>query len=83
MPLNLTSPTTVVLDKVRGEQFTVSPQLGTVMIHYSKGHDDENGQYIAKEYAYENFEEVAFDSTLYNLVKDALYDLLSDKLNNG
>ena len=83
MPLNLTSPTTVVLDKVRVEQFTVSPQLGTVMIHYSKGHNDENGQYIAREYASENFEDVVFDSTLYDLVKNALYDLLNTKLNNS
>jgi hypothetical protein len=83
MPLNLNTPIIATLDKVRVEQFTVSPQLGTVMIHYSKGYDDENGQYIAREYASENFEDVVFDSALYDLVKTALYDLLNTKLNNG
>ena len=82
MPLNLTSPTTVVLNKIRVEQFTVSPQLNAVMVHYSKGCDDENGQYVPREYATINFKDVNFDPTLYNSVKDALYSLLNAELNN-
>lgn len=81
MPADLNTPVTTILDKVRVEQFTVSPQLGTVMIHYSIGNNDENGQYIPKEYASINFEEQTFDPTLYEQVKQALYDLLATKLN--
>ena len=80
MPLNLNNPITTVLDKVRVEQFTVSPQMNTVMIHYSRGYE-ENGQYVPKEYSSENFEDVSFDATLYDAVKSALYDLLNSKVN--
>lgn len=80
MPLNIT-PTTVVLDKVRVEQFTVSPQIGAVMIRYSKGYEDANGQYVPQEYDHANFSEVSFDSVLYDQVKTALYDLLQQHLN--
>ena len=81
MPLELTKPVTTTLDKVRIEQFTVSPQLNVIMIHYSKGYTDENGQYVAKEYEAINFADVAFDPAVYNVVKDALYSLLDSKLN--
>ena len=81
MPLNLNSPTTITFDKVRIEQFTVSPQLNAIMIHYSKGYTDENGQYVAKEYDAINFADVAFDPAVYSIVKDALYSLLDSKLN--
>ena len=81
MPLNLNAPITTVLDQVRVEQFTVSPQLNTVMIHYSRGNNDENGQYVAREYASANFEDVVFDQNLYESVKSALYDLLEARLN--
>jgi len=79
MPLDVT-PNTITLDKVRIEQFTVSPQLNAVMIHYSRGYNDENGQYVAKEYAYENFENITFNETLYEQVKTALYELLATKV---
>ena len=82
MPLNLNTPVTTVLDQVRGEQFTVSPQNNTVMIHYSRGFE-ENGQYIPKEYAAANFENVTFDQNLYESVKAALYDLLGSQLNGA
>ncbi len=78
MPLDIT-PNTVTLDKVRVEQFTVSPQTGAVMIHYSKGYD-ENGQYVPKEYAHANFESVTFNEALYEQVKTALYELLATKV---
>jgi len=51
-----------------------------VMIHYSRGYNDENGQYVAKEYAYENFENITFNETLYEQVKTALYELLATKV---
>lgn len=80
MPLNIT-PTTITLDKVRVEQFTVSPQNGAVMIQYSKGYDDPaTGQYVPQEYLHANFTEVAFDPTLYDQVKSALYSLLQSHL---
>lgn len=80
MPLDVT-PTTITLDKIRIEQFTVSPQIGAVMIKYSKGYNDENGQYVPKEYESENFSDVTFDATLYEQVKSALYALLESKFN--
>lgn len=81
MPLNLNNPITTTLDKVRVEQFTVSPQTNTVMIQYSTGYTDANGQYVAKEYAVADFSDLSFDPTLYEQVKAALYDLLASRLN--
>ena len=81
MPLNIT-PTTITLDKVRVEQFTVSPQIGAVMIRYSKGCEDENGQYVPQEYDHVNFDGVDFDANLYDQVKSALYALLESHLNS-
>ena len=83
MPLNLNAPITTVLDKVRVEQFTVSPQLNTIMIHYSIGTTDENGLYVPREYSVANFQELTFDPSLYESVKTALYALLGEKLNNS
>jgi len=80
MPLNIT-PTTITLDKVRIEQFTVSPQNGAVMIRYSKGHEDSNGQYTPQEYDHVNFLDVTFDPDLYKQVKEALYAMLDAHLN--
>jgi len=79
VPLDVT-PTTITLDKVRIEQFTVSPQLNAVMIHYSRGYNDENGQYVAKEYDRVDLKDVSFEQGLYDQVKDTLYELLSSKL---
>lgn len=81
MPLNLNNPITTTLDKVRVEQFTVSPQTNTVMIQYSVGYTDANGQYVAKEYAVASFDEVNFSESLYEQVKAALYELLASRLN--
>jgi hypothetical protein len=80
MPLDVT-PSTITLDKVRIEQFTVSPQLNAVMVQYSRGYDDANGQYVPKEYANANFMDVSFDQSLYDQVKSALYVMLSSYLN--
>lgn len=80
MPLNI-APKTVTLDKVRIEQFTVSPQNGAVMIRYSKGYEDSNGQYIPQEYDHVNFLDVTFDQDLYTQVKDTLYMMLDAHLN--
>jgi len=82
MPLDV-SPTTIVLDKTRIEQFTVSPQIKTIVIKYSKGYNDVNGEYVPKEYSYVNFENIEFDQNLYSLTKDILYDMLKSHLNNA
>lgn len=79
MPLDIT-PNTITLDKVRIEQFTVSPQHSTVMIQYSKGYNDENGQYVPKQYENVNFTDLTFDQTLYDQVKNALYSMLQQHL---
>lgn len=79
MPLDV-APNTITLDKVRIEQFTVSPQYSTVMIQYSKGYNDENGQYVPKQYENVNFTDLTFDQTLYDQVKNALYSMLQQHL---
>ena len=50
------------------------------MIHYSRGYNDENGQYVAKEHDSVNLKDVSFEQGLYDQVKDTLYELLSSKL---
>jgi hypothetical protein len=80
MPLDIT-PNTITLNKVRIEQFTVSPQLNAVMIQYSKGYEDVNGQYVPQEYNHVNFLDVSFDPDLYNQVKQTLYAMLDAHLN--
>lgn len=79
MPLDIT-PNTITLDKVRIEQFTVSPQDATLMIHYSKGCNDENGQYVPKEYDHASFKNIVFNQDLYEAVKSALYIKLNEYL---
>lgn len=82
MPLDVT-PNTITLNKVRVEQFTVSPQLNAVMVQYSRGYEDSDGTYIPKEYDRVNFLDVTFDQNLYDQVKNALYSMLNDHLNQG
>lgn len=77
MPLDVI-PKTIVLDKIRIEQFTISPQLNAVMIQYSEGYNDAQGNYIASEYKHANIENVTFDQDLYESVKTALYELLNN-----
>jgi len=79
MPLDVT-PNTITLDKVRIEQFTVSPQLNAVMIHYSRGYNDENGQYVTKEFDSVDIKGTSFNASLYEEVKTTLYNLLMSKL---
>ena len=81
MPANIT-PTTMTLDKIRIEQFTVSPQKNAVMIHYSKGYNDTEGNYVPKEYTSKNLIDVEFDPTLYEQVKTTLYNLLTAELSS-
>lgn len=81
MSLTLSTPKTVTLDKVRIEQFTVSPQNGAVMVHFSKGYEDAGGQYTPQEYDHVNFLDVTFDQDLYTQVKDTLYAMLDAHLN--
>lgn len=79
MPINVAA-SSITLDKVRIEQYTVSPQINAVMIKYSKGYNDSNGNYIAKEYTYVNLEDVVVGQNLYDLTKDFLYELLNNHL---
>lgn len=81
MPANVT-PTTMTLDKVRIEQFTVTPQNNAVMIHYSKGYNDAEGNYVPREYTSMNLLDVTFDPTLYEQVKTTLYNLLTAELSS-
>lgn len=81
MPLDIT-PTTIILDKVRIEQFTISPQLNVVMIQYSRGYNDAEGNYVVREYEHVNLENLTFDQNLYESVKTALYELLGNHLNS-
>lgn len=80
MPININA-SSITLDKVRIEQYTVSPQTNVVMIKYSKGYNDADGNYIAKEYSSVNLEDVVVNENLYNLTKDFLYELLNSYLN--
>jgi len=82
MPLDVT-PSIITLNKIRIEQFTVSPQLNAVMVQYSKGYENSNGEYVPKEYERINFTDVSFDQALYDQVKNALYSMLNVHLNEN
>jgi hypothetical protein len=81
MPISLNNPITIIVDKVRIDQFSVSPQRKSVTIHFSKGHEDASGNFVPHEYDRVDLENLDFDPTLYNQVKDYLYQLLSARLN--
>jgi hypothetical protein len=51
------------------------------MVHFSKGYEDVNGQYVPQEYNHVNFLDVSFDPELYNQVKQTLYAMLDAHLN--
>lgn len=81
MPITLNTPLTVVIDKVRIEEFSINPHANSVTIHYSKGYEDSDGKFVTKESSRVDVKEVAFDPTLYQQVKAALYVLLSNEVN--
>ena len=76
MPISLTTPTTIVIDKLKIDAFSVSPESKSVTIQFSKGHEDADGKFVPKEYDRVDLKNVDFDATLYSQVKDVLYNLL-------
>ena len=80
MPISLNQPTIVTIDKLRIDQFIVHPKNKTITIHYSKGYEDQDGNYVPKEFAGLDLRDVEFDPTLYSQVKDVLYSLLTTEL---
>ena len=81
MPITLNTPTTVVINKVRIEEFAINAQSNSVTIHYSKGYEDIDGKFFTKESSRVDVKDVAFDPALYQQVKAALYLLLSNEVN--
>ena len=81
MPIILNTPVTFVVDKVRIEEFSINAQSNNVTIHYSKGYEDNDGKFVAKESSRVDVKDVAFDPDLYQQVKTALYVLLSNEVN--
>lgn len=81
MPLTLTNVETIVLDSVKIEQFSVMPEGGLVTIHYSIGHIDESGNFVAKKFDRMDLKGVEFEQSLYDAVKAKLYSLLDSQLN--
>lgn len=82
MPISLSTPITVTMDKVRIEEFSVNAQNNFITIHFSKGYEDDTGQFVAKESGRADLKNVTVDPALYEQIKDALYSLLSNELIN-
>ena len=80
MPISLNQPSTITIDKLRIDQFTISPKEKSVTIHFSKGYEDAGGNFIPKEYNRADLKDVEFDHTMYESVKNSLYSLLSSYL---
>lgn len=81
MPLSLNASQTIILDSVKINQFQVSPDDRIVVIHYSIGHTDTNGNFFAKKYDSMTWENVDFEPDLYSAVKTKLYSMLDSYLN--
>lgn len=81
MPLTLNNVETIVLDSVKIEQFSVTPEGGLVTIHYAIGHVDELGNFQAKKFDRIDMKGVEFEPALYDAVKAKLYSLLDSQLN--
>ena len=80
MPISLTQPSTITIDKLRIDQFTINPKEKSVTIHFSKGYEDVDGNFVPKEYSRADLKEVEFDHSIYESVKNSLYGLLSSYL---
>lgn len=81
MPITLNAPSTVIIDKVRIEEFSINAQSNNVTIHYSKGYEDVDGKFVTKESSRVDIKDATFDPTLYQQVKATLYSLLSVEVN--
>lgn len=81
MPVILNDAKTLKLDKLKITRFEVQPESGIVIIHYSKGYENEDGQFIEIEFSRVEFQDVTFDPNLYESVKTTLYQMLIQNLN--
>lgn len=81
MPLTLNTPETIVIDKIRIDEFSVRPQDKIVTIYYSRGYENEQGGFMSKGHDQISFKDVEFEPTQYESVKTTLYQMLSDHLN--
>ena len=82
MPISISSPSTIILDKIRIEEFSIKPQDNKITIHYSKGYIDNNNIYIPKEYDRADLSNIIFNPDTYEIVKNELYVLLENYINN-
>lgn len=82
MPIPLNTPTTITIDKVRIDEFSIHTQNNCVTIHFSKGYEDATGQFVAKEFDRVDLKNVVVDPTLHGQIKDVLYALLTNELAN-
>jgi len=81
MPISLNNPKSFVIDKVKITKFEVTPEFGHVVIHFSRGYENEAGEFIAKEFDRADFKDVVFEDSLYESVKNKLYELLNSSIN--
>jgi hypothetical protein len=81
MPITLSEPTTVTIDKLRIDLFSVDAQTNAVTIHFSRGYEDAGGNFVPKEFSRVDVKNMVFDPDLYSQVKDLLYATLVNELN--
>ena len=80
MPISLTNPTTITIDKIKINNFSVNTQGNQVTIHFSKGYETPEGEFVSKEFDRVDIKNTTIDPSLYSQVKDALYALLTAEL---
>jgi hypothetical protein len=83
MPVNLQNTTTIIIDKIRIDQFSVDVRNNIITIHFSKGSENELGEFIVQSFDRIDIVNANIDPTLHAQVKDSLYTLLLDKLNSS
>jgi len=82
MPISLDTPKIFTLDKIKIDKFEVVPESGFVIIHFSKGYENELGNFISVEQSRADFYSVEFEPNLYQSVKDKLYNMLVTHINS-
>jgi hypothetical protein len=80
MPITIDQPTTITIDKIKINNFSVSTQGNQITIHFSKGYETPEGEFVSKEFDRVDIKNATVDPLLYSQVKDALYALLIDEL---
>jgi len=81
MPISINNPESFIIDKVKITKFEVTPEFGHVVIHFSRGYENESGEFIAKEFDSAYFKHTVFEDSLYESVKNKLYGLLNSSIN--